>query len=148
MSEPILTQTEADALIQADKHADDTKVVIYPAPGGKLCVQLHSSDNRERFHLDVTRSRIALIKVNHNLRVRTSIPLVRLDINGPPHTNPDGSKVGRSHVHLYREGFGDSWAFEIDPNVFTDVNDRQQALRDFISFCRIQTFPPVDLSLF
>lgn len=148
MSEPILTQAEADALIQVEKHADDTKAVEYPAPGGKLCVQLHSSDHRERFYLDLTRGRIALLKVNHNLRVRTSIPLVRLDINGAPHTNPDGSKVGRSHVHLYREGFGDSWAFDVDPAVFKDVGDPQQAFSDFISFCRIQTFPPVDLSLF
>ena len=148
MPEPILTQIEADALIQADKHADDTKAVSYPGPGGKLCVQLHSSDHRERFHLDLTRGKIALTKVSHNLRVRTSIPLVRLDINGAPHTNPDGSKVGRSHLHLYREGYGDSWAVDIDPNLFTNVSDLQQALSDFIAFCRIQTFPPVDLSLF
>ena len=148
MPDPILTQAEADALIQTDKHADDTKAVSYPAPGGKLCVQLHSTDHRERFHLDITRGRIALTKVSHNLRVRTSVQLVRLDIGGAPHTNPDGSKVGRDHIHLYREGFGDAWAFNIDPGVFTDVDDLQQALRDFISFCRIQTFPPVDLSLF
>lgn len=148
MPGPILTQTEADALIETEKHADDKKAVSYPSPGGKLCVQLHSVDHRERFHLDITRGRIALTKVNHNLRVRTSIPLVRLDIHSAPHTNPDGSKVGRTHIHLYREGFADSWAFEIDPNVFTDVDDLQQALFDFISFCRIQTFPPVDLSLF
>lgn len=148
MPEPILTQTEADALIEIDKHADDTKAVSYPAPGGKLCIQLHSADNRERFHLDLTRGRIALTKVSHNLRVRTSIPLVRLDINGAPHTNPDGSKVGRSHIHLYREGFGDSWAFEVDPSIFSDVNDLQQALRDFVNYCHIRTFPPIDLSLF
>lgn len=148
MPESILTQEEADSLIQAEKYADDNHVVKYPSPGGKLSVHLYSSEPRDRFHLDITRGRIALSKVSHNLRVRTSIPIVRLDIGGAPHTNPDGSKVGRDHLHLYREGYGDTWATEVDPSVFTDVDDLQQALSDFLAYCRVQAFPPVDLSLF
>lgn len=148
MPEPILSQAEADALIAAEKKCEDKKAVDYPGPGGSICVILHTNDKRERFHFDVTRGRLALTKISHNVRVRTAVPLVRLDINGAPHTNPDGSKVGRSHLHLYREGFADAWAVDVDPSIFQDVDDLQQTLRDFVKYCNIQDLPTVNFSLF
>ena len=89
-----------------------------------------------------------MTKVSHNLRVRTSIPLIRLDINGAPHTNPDGTKVGHSHIHLYREGFGDAWASDIDPNAFSDVSDLEQTFQDFVRYCNIRGLPTINFSLF
>ena len=148
MTEPLLSQEEADALIAAEKRCDDESPISYPGPGGSICIQLHTADRRERFHFDVTRGRIALKKVSHNVRVRTSIPLVRLDINGAPHTNPDGTKVGRSHLHLYREGYRDAWAYEINPEEFRNVEDLQQSFMDFVNYCNIKNLPLVNLSLF
>lgn len=148
MSEPILSQEEADRLIAAEKRCDEKKAINYPGPGGSICIHLYTSDRHERFHFDVTRGRIALKKVCHNVRVRTSIPLIRLDINGAPHTNPDGSKVGRSHLHLYREGYGDAWAFEVDPEIFGDVDDLQRTLQDFVRYCNIVDLPTINYSLF
>jgi hypothetical protein len=41
------------------------------------------------------------------------------------------------HLHLYREGFGDKWAFPVPPEVFSDVENLWQALQDFMRFCNI-----------
>ena len=59
---------------------------------------------------DVTRAQIKLTKATYQNRARQAIILMRLDLDGPPHRNPDETEIPRPHLHIYREGFGDKWA--------------------------------------
>ena len=55
-------------------------------------------DKRETVLLDVTRGPIKLTKATFQNRARQEVLLMRLDLDGPPHTNPDGRgipKLGR-----------------------------------------------------
>jgi hypothetical protein len=64
--------------------------------------------------------------------------LVRLDVDGSPHTNPDGQRFKGTHIHYYREGYDDKWAFPLDPSIFTDTSDIGLTLEQFCSHCNIE----------
>jgi hypothetical protein len=46
--------------------------------------------------LDVTRAEIKLTKATYQNRARAAIILLRLDLDGPPHRNPDGRENSMS----------------------------------------------------
>ncbi len=72
--------------------------------------------------LDISRARINLKRQKYQARVREAIILARLDLSGR-HRNPNGEEAGTPHLHLYREGYGDKWAFPVPDNIFQDIND-------------------------
>ena len=72
--------------------------------------------------------------------------LARLDVDGTPHTNPDGKRLGGMHLHLYREGFEARWAYPLDPATF-DTTSAPFAFRDFCAYCRILQPPTLQESL-
>ncbi len=113
MAEFSLTQIEADALIQMDKFRTDGAAWNFPYAGEKLAIPLTSADKRENFILDINRGRIKLTQATFQNRARQAIVLLRLDIDGPPHTNPDGAELACPHLHIYREGYGTKWAYPI-----------------------------------
>ena len=137
-----LTQAEADSLIQMEKYRIDDQAWYYPIPGDRIEVPMQSPDGKERFLLDITRSQIDLKKVSHQTRYRKTAILVRLCLGSAPHRNPDGQEIPAPHIHLYREGFGDTWAFPVEPRFFSNLADLNQALVDFMGYCNI-TRPPV-----
>src|SRR5205085_5602469 len=105
-----------------------------------------STDGKEHFLLDFWRGTIRISKFKYQTRARQTTVLARLDIDGSPHTNPDGQVMAGSHLHLYREGFEDKWAFPV-PGGFTDPSDSQQTLLDFCGFCNIQAIPSTQAGL-
>jgi hypothetical protein len=136
-----LAQPDADALIAMEKHAADRVVRDYPAPGGTITAPLVSSDGREHFLLDVTRGRIRLLQASHQLRSQKTIILVRLDLEGPRHRNPDGAEIDTPHIHLYREGYDDKWAYTVPSGHFANLGDLFRTLEDFMTYCNV-TDPP------
>ena len=147
MTELDLTQGEADALIAMEKHRVDDASHTFPA-AGKLTVPLQSPDRKEQFLLDITRGRIDLSKATFQNRARQVFVLVRLDIAGPPHWNPDGVEVPCPHLHIYREGFGDKWALPVPAGLFPRVDDLMATLTDFYAYCRITRPPLIERGLF
>ena len=137
----MLTQQEADALLALPKKVLSNEVYEFPAAGERLAVPIVSHDGREEFHLDLSRGRIDVAKAMCQNRARRVVPLARLDINGRPHTNPDGERVPRTHLHLYREGFGLAWAFVAPADRFVQPDDMSIALDDFLSFCNVEPGP-------
>ena len=137
----MLTQTEADALIAMEKEFVRPVTISIP-PGADQTHELVGDDKRERFLLDLWRGTLRLSKIKYQTRGRKVIVLVRLDIDGAPHTNPDGTKLNGTHIHLYREGFEDKWAFPIDPGKFGNPSDIQRTLEDFHRYCNIKNPPP------
>jgi hypothetical protein len=136
-----ITQGEADALIAMVKTFADTAVISIP-PGIDDTRGLIGADPNERFLLDIWRSTFRLSKVRHQTRSRQIIVLVRLDIDGAPHTNPDGERLTGTHLHLYREGYDDKWACAIDARLFPNLTDIQRCFVDFCAYCNIQSLPP------
>ena len=148
MSDLNLTQTEADALIAMEKHRASEERVDFPMGGQSLVLPLQSPDKREQFLLDLSRARIDLLKVKMQNRGRQVMVLVRLDLGGAPHRNPDGEEISVPHLHVYREGFGDKWAIAVPPDRFPATNDVWRTLEDFMRFCNISQPPHIERGLF
>jgi len=144
----LVTQVEADALLAMEKHRTTTERLRLPDGGGSLIVLLESVDRSEPFHLDISRSRINLAKGKVQNRARMTIILARIDFGGAPHRNPDDVEVPCPHIHLYREGFGDRWAFAVPSATFSDTTDHWQTLNDFMRFCNVTKPPYFDRGLF
>ena len=100
-----LAQSEADFLVAMPKKPSSTKVHLFPESGGKLLIELQSVDDTEQFILDINRSRIKVGGITYQNRAREIVVLRRLDLEGPPHRNPDGEVVPCPHLHVYREGY-------------------------------------------
>lgn len=133
----MLSQIEADTLIAMLKmfqKSGPTSILS----GADETHELFSSDGREAFLLDLARGSIRLSKVKCQTRGRKIVILVRVCIDGMPHTNPDGQKLGPTHIHLYREGFEARWAFPLDPSKFSNPNDVSKTLADFCAYCNIR----------
>jgi hypothetical protein len=144
-----LTQAEADALIAMPKARVNDDHHDFPGHGGgAITVPLASQDKREQFLLDISRSRIDLQKGKCQNRARQIVVLVRLDFGGSPHRNPDDQEVSCPHLHLYREGFGDKWAFPVPADKFPHLGDPWQTLQNFMAFCNVVDTPAIERGLF
>jgi len=148
MATTSLTQAEADALLSAEKRQADADTRDYPGLGGKLTVPLVSADGQEYFFLDLRRGRLDLRKGNYQTRGRRVVILARLDFGGAPHRNPDGQEVGSTHLHIYREGFGDKWAIPVPTAQFPSIQDPWLTLEDFMCYCNIVEPPLIRRGLF
>lgn len=148
MADGNLSQPEADALIAMDKHRVDDTPWEFPGPGGKLDIPLKSADGREEFRMNVYRGKVVLAKATYQNRARISTPLVRLDLSGGTHTNPDGEPVPCPHLHLYRQGYGDKWAIPAPAELLNSANDLYSTLSRFMDYCRVTEPPTINRSLF
>jgi len=120
MTDIVLRQDKANALIAIPKRAEHSGPITWPDLGGVIQAPLVSEDRREKFILDVSRGRINLVKRTNQLRSHQVIVLVRLDFGGPPHRNPDGDESGCPHLHVYKEGYADKWAYPLPEGIFTE----------------------------
>lgn len=148
MTEINLTQAEADTLIAMEKQRVNGERHDFPMGGESLVLPLQSPDKREQFLLDLSRGRIDLLKVKMQNRGRQVVVLVRLDIGGSPHRNPDDEEIPVPHLHVYREGYGDKWAIPVPADRFRDTSNVWTTLEDFLQFCNITQPPHIDRGLF
>ena len=148
MADANLSQTEADALLALEKRRSDDTQWDYPSLSGAITIPLVSMDRREEFLLDIRRARINLAKGTCQNRGREVVILARLDFGWAPHRNPNGEEIGSPHLHLYREGFGDKWAYSVPSDRFANLDDPWQTLKDFMRFCNIVEPPVIRQGLF
>lgn len=132
-----LSQAEADDLLVMRKLVETPDLYPFPARGERISIPLVSSDQREQFAVDVNRRSIALNKCTFNGRARGTIVLARLDLGGPPHRNPDGEELPCPHLHLYREGYGDKWAFPVPFGIFTDLDSLRTTCDEFLAYFNV-----------
>ena len=144
----LLTQTEADRLFGLEKRRVDSTHWNFPDTGERLTIPLTSTDLRESFHMDIRRARIDLAKSTFQNRARQVVILARLDLGGKPHRNPDGEVIESPHLHRYREGYGDKWAFPVPGDLFPDPDNPWTTLKDFMRFCNIAKPPIFQRGLF
>lgn len=143
-----LSQAEADALIAVAKRRADDDERRFPPPGDRLVIPLVSLDKREDFLLDITRSQINVAKVTHQNRARQVVVLMRLDIDGAPHRNPDGEVIPCPHLHIYRENFGDKWAHPLPTGKFQNLGNLLRTFEDFMTECNVVVPPKIQAGLF
>ncbi len=139
----MLTQQRADEVIGMPKRCTDTSPIDFPLLGEAIQLELKSLDDRESFLVDVNRrGRIKLSKCTYQERYEVVDVLLRLDVGGPPHVNPDGEELPCPHLHIYREGFADKWAEPAPPD-FTNTNDLPITLEHFLKYCKVENVPPI-----
>ncbi len=155
----MLTQAEANALIDMPKKRINDDPYNFPGRGEKLVLDLISENGRERFKMDVYRGRIKLAKCNYAELGRETIMLVRLDVGGRPHVNPEGpaplpflepyedQDMQCPHLHVYIEGHDAQWAIPAPVDKFTDLSDLGRALDNFFDYCNVIEPPAIQRAL-
>ena len=130
----IMNDIEFKDILSITKFFESPDSFVIPLIGGKGKYKLITNDKEKTFHLDVDRSGRIVLKFKNQIR-KDSLPLVRIDVNGPPHSNPDGQTVSGTHIHIYREGYsGLSWAYELS-DMFDRQFDETNVLDIFLHFC-------------
>jgi len=139
----MLSQERADELIEMPKRCTDPSTIAFPLPGYAIQLELKSTDDIESFLVDVNRKgRIKLSKCTYQERYEVVEILLRLDVDGPPHVNPDGQELPCPHLHVYREGFGTKWA-QPAPSQFSNTDDLPRTLEHFLKCCKVKDVPPI-----
>lgn len=96
----------------------------------------------------MSRASIILSKVKLQTRGRQVVVLVRLDLGGAPHRNPDGEEISVPHLHIFREGYGDKWAYLVPTDGFRAVGDVWMIFEEFLQYCNVTRPPNVVRGLF
>ena len=152
----MISQQEADRLTNLQKVPADNVVYEFPPSGGAIEINLVSRDGKEEFIIDVNRKGRISLKATYQERWHKTIALLRLDLKGPPHTNPiavapvpqwasqyAGVTMQTPHIHIYLENYGPTWAFPIRSNQFANVNNLWQTLLDFLDYCHVAERPVI-----
>ena len=143
-----MTCGEAQGLIQVLKKIIECKGFAIPKPGTRNVIELSSvfSDS-DKFKVDFNRhSTIRPEKYTLQLRYGKDQGLLRIDVNGPKHTNPDGTIVECPHIHVqtHDRGHWDAWAYDL-PVVFGDVEDRINTLKQFLDYCNVNNVSSIEI---
>lgn len=143
-----MTSRKAMELLSLDKHYEGKERFDFPLAGKKIEIPLFSRTPREGFLLTAFRGRIVMSKCTFQTRTRKApVPLARLDIDGSPHRNPDGTVIEGTHLHLYNEQYGDKVACPV-PEAFTNTRDLFLTLDQFMDYCHVVTKPMLNRVLF
>lgn len=152
----MLTQREADILISLTKIRKSDEEYPFPLIGETLIIPVVSENGEEYFLIDVNRGRIRISKCTYQERYQEQVVLIRLDVDGAPHKNPEvvdipfsylepfnGKIIVCPHLHLYVEGFMDKWAIPAPTDKFPDTTNLFKTLQDFLSYCNVVEKPSV-----
>ena len=141
-----MTDKEFQRLLQIEKIFKKYPVEL-PNNGKSETYDLEGKNSKDKFYLDVDRSgKIELSKFKiQNRYAITRLPLVRIDIDSPPHINPDGTKTSRNHIHIFRETDNDTgnlpWAYDLEnfEGINFDKNNINfmNVFSDFCGYCNI-----------
>ena len=144
----MLSEEEIDRLTELTKQFVDHAMINFPNFGQYLERDVISDDGHEKFKLDISRKgKLKSGKCTFQERYAVTDILFRLDIEGPPHENPNGDVVPCPHLHVYREGYADKWAFPLEPAQFSDIGNLMNSFREFLVLCNIHNLPEIQASL-
>lgn len=143
-----ITQSEYDFLMSQEKVFDDssTPIELGPAPI-HWTRQINSLSSKDIFLIDFYRGSIEISKFTVNKRYRQTIIMLRYD-NGGRHTNPDGEKFEGPHIHLYKEGFNDKFAYPISVIGIEETDSMEKIFTKILYFCNIKRVPTIEIPMF
>ncbi|WP_270739811.1 DUF6978 family protein [Massilioclostridium coli] len=141
-----MTDSEFKSLMKLKKKFSEDSICL-PKQGESCMFHVESLSTRDKFYVDTDRSSKIELKIKiQNRYALTKQPLVRIDINSPFHRNPDGTRISRNHIHIFKETDNMTgnlpWAYELetfDANLFKiQTLDFTQIFYDFCDFCNIE----------
>lgn len=143
-----LTQAEYDFLMRQEKIFEDivNPIKLAPAPIS-WTRQIKSVVEKESFNLDFYRGSFELSRYTLNKRYRQTIIMLRYD-NAGRHTNPDGVLFDGPHVHLYREGYNDKFAFPVSEINVTVNEPMEEVFNKIMQFCNVKSLPAIEIPMF
>ena len=135
----MLTQQEIDYLLQVLKELNEKQPLIFPAAFDSKQYNIVSEDKRDKFIIDVNRKgHIKLTKCTFQERHQSGNILLRLDLDGRPHTNPDRQEISCPHLHIIKEGYGTSWAYTVPSDIFKDTTNLLLSFINFLEYCKVK----------
>lgn len=141
----MLKQNEIDNLLNMLKMLETKGMFIFPSVGESSKVDITSLDGKDKFVVDINRKgKIKLSKCTFQERYTKDVILLRIDIDGPPHTNPDGKVIRSNHIHICKEGFDVRWAYPLTGQI-TDAKDLIKALIEFLEYCKVQNTSEISI---
>lgn len=141
----MLTQEEYDYILSLEKEFKESDQITLASQWSR---EIIATETRDMFILDYYVGTIALTKFTYNKRYRKTIIILRFDSSGR-HTNPDGQVFDGHHVHIYREDYGDKWAFPISEIGITgDTIEEANVLESFLQYCNVVNYPNIQHTLF
>lgn len=132
-----MTQEQSQELIQVMKKLLLTGTYYLPPTGQVNFIPLQSLQTpKDRFTVYVNRKSTIIPGKYSILLHYPQEGLLRIDVNGPVHKNPDGTIVFCPHIHMRTKDTGkwDVWAYDI-PAVFGNTNDCINTVKDFLQYC-------------
>lgn len=135
-----MTNIEFDRIIAERKQFDnDNNIIILPIGGGKVNLIANFTESDEYINIYLRSSKRNLEKLSQNSTYQDNTILIRIDLEPTaPHQNPDGQIIRESHIHVYKEGFGDKWATPLK-DICDNINLKEEDLNNkhkiFEYFC-------------
>ncbi|WP_418889369.1 DUF6978 family protein [Peptostreptococcus porci] len=72
---------------------------------------------------------------------------MRLDLGNQRHINPDGTIITSDHIHIYKDGYDEKFAYALDSNefksLFPDTKDRTALLKAYLEFIKVISIPKI-----
>lgn len=139
-----MTKAEFDELHKIKKYLEvDESGIIWPARGKKLIIPCYSLDDKEQFEININTSKIKIEKVTYQQLYCDKTILYRIDNDGPRHQNPDGEFIDCPHIHIYKDGYGDKWAYPLAEYISTNSNDILVLFKSFLSYINVIDVPNI-----
>jgi hypothetical protein len=140
-----ISQNEFNYLLKLEKNFETSDSILLDTRWSRNILSLTTKDV---FILDYYIGSIQINKFTYNKRFRKTIPMVRFDSAGR-HTNPDGQFFDGPHIHVYKEGYDDKFAFPISIiGINVGSCDKTTVLNNFLKYCNINNCPPMQNILF
>jgi len=136
-----MNQDTACELISALKEFEN-KSLVFPQINGLLSEKAYTADKKHLFYVTINRKgAVKQLKYSYQKRYYNNIILVRIDFDERRgHTNPDGESIPTPHIHIYREGYEDKFAYPLK-TVFPDLDENALDMIDlfgkFCDYCNI-----------
>ncbi len=73
---------------------------------------------------------------------------MRLCLSSRGHRNPDGTMISGPHIHRYREGQDDKWAYPLPPQMAECCDNPTDILGRFMEYCNVTNYSQIQGGLF
>lgn len=150
-------QSEYKINIIENKTFIDTQIV-FPRQNEFSQLEVQNVNKTNEYIFDINRKCARLTRCTYQNRYLKSIVLLRLDLDTKPHKNPDGNIIGGNHLHVFLDGYEDSYAFELDNPFLNKINPKfdlnkfkadniYDIFSAFAEFCNIKNIPTFEQNI-
>lgn len=134
--------------MKVEKEFNDSSspIQLGPAPI-QWSRKLKAVSTSDTFLLDFYRGNFEISRYTVNHRYQQTIVLLRYD-SGGRHTNPDGETFDGPHVHLFKEGFRDKFAYPVSKVGVEDSDNLETVFNKLMHFCNVRRIPSIKVPMF